>query len=71
MATLTVFYHERAQTKKYFSKMADDKPVANHNGLNINSHPVENGVENGVDNENGNSNLLDFVTRSYHDQRVS
>ena len=51
--------------------MADDKPVANHNGLNINSHPVENGVENGVDNENGNSNLLDFVTRSYHDQRVS
>ncbi|XP_071791907.1 uncharacterized protein [Asterias amurensis] len=51
--------------------MADDKPVANHNGLNINSHPVENGVENGVDNENGDSNLLDFVTRSYHDQRVS
>lgn len=52
--------------------MADDRPVANHNG--IHSDPFENGVENGVDNEpglpNGNANLLDFVTRSYHDQRV-
>ncbi|XP_038071564.1 uncharacterized protein LOC119740366 [Patiria miniata] len=56
--------------------MEDDRPVANQN--NRDSEPIENGLDNNV-NQNGHDapdragsgSLRDFVSRNYHDQRVS